>query len=410
MARIAIIGGGVAGCATALELAKYGHEVVVLEQNKDILSGTSAKTPGRMGLGYHYYDLETAIFYMEQTIAFMKRYPDCFLGDEIKESYLLHGRYFIVKDSLIAPKDLIATHDKILSRFKDMCLSDKSNNIFNTVFLHRDLDLQEYKNDVNTKIITLAIETKERLLDWQKFGRYLRQELADYQSIKIKVNFKVSDLSYGNNGSFILSDGLRSQEVDYVVNCAWQNIEFLNEKFGIRSDFEGDAKLPMTLRLKLLAEVELPESLKKKHSMFFCVGAHAMFSNLGNGIARITYADVTNHFVTTKNYMPEKYEKWLSDGLNKEEEREYGEKIIKGVSKYIPEMAKAKLRKIMPGIVKSKGAFELRNKDSSFHKRNYSGVEERQIGWIDNASMKLFYCFGNAMEVAKIISKQENRN
>ena len=67
-----VVGEGIAGQATALELAARGHKIVILEQNKDILQGTSAGTPGRMGLGYHYFDFNNAKFYMENTVEFMK--------------------------------------------------------------------------------------------------------------------------------------------------------------------------------------------------------------------------------------------------------------------------------------------------------------------------------------------------
>lgn len=78
MTKIIIIGGGIAGCTTALELAKAGFEITILEKKSDILQGTSAKTPGRMGLGYHYFDTATAKIYMESTIDFMKNIPTAF--------------------------------------------------------------------------------------------------------------------------------------------------------------------------------------------------------------------------------------------------------------------------------------------------------------------------------------------
>jgi glycine/D-amino acid oxidase-like deaminating enzyme len=77
MKTIIIIGGGIAGCTTALELAKNNNpetEIIILEQSPEILQGTSARTPGRMGLGYHYFDAETAKTYMENTIHFMTEY------------------------------------------------------------------------------------------------------------------------------------------------------------------------------------------------------------------------------------------------------------------------------------------------------------------------------------------------
>jgi|GEM_PF-2444272 len=404
MKKIIIIGGGVAGCTTALEAAKLGFEVTILEQNPDILQGTSARTPGRMGLGYHYFDPNTAKTYMEHTVDFMQQYPDCVLGNE-DESYLRNGRYFIVKDSIIPRQELMARYDEAALHFEKMCNSDPKNKIFPTTHLHRTLYPREFETDVDTSKVDYAIETKEHLLDWEKFEIKLRTELLQYQNIGIETNFEVTDVTRLPSGKFVLSNSSEQQlSSDYVVNCSWQNIEKLDSKLGLAHD---DQK--MTSRLKLLTEVELPPELKKKPSMFFCVGPHAMFSNLGNGIGRITFAPITNFGTTVESEMPEPWQHWLKSGLNEEETSRYGREIIAGVSQYIPAMANAKVIKVIPGIVKSRGDVELSNPDSDFHKRDYSGVAERLEGWIDNAAMKLFYCLGNAKEVTKIIQSQESK-
>lgn len=409
MAKITIIGGGIAGCTTAVELSKKGHEVVILERDEDILRGTSARTPGRMGLGYHYFDSETAKLYMTNTVEFMKNYSDCFLGDETT-SYLRDGRYFITRDSLIGLQELMASYDRISAYFERMCRSDSSNDIFHDYHLHRSMDPEEFQEDVNMEKVAFAIETKELLLDWKKYEARLKKEL-EQEGVTLRTGFEISQVGRTEDGKFeFVSSSGEQGSADYVINCTWQNIDKINEMVGI-----GDAKTKkedpnksVTSRLKLLAEVELPESLREKHSMFFCVGPHAMFSNLGNGIGRITYAPVTNFGVTTDSQMPEQFERWLNQGLNPEEEQEYGKRIIAGVAEYIPAMKDAKLRNVIPGIVKSKGAVTLDDRESPFHKRNYDGVEEQQIGWVDNAAMKLFYALANAEKVSEIITKQEN--
>jgi hypothetical protein len=405
MAKIIVIGGGIAGCTTAIELAKRGHRVVILEQAQDILQGTSARTPGRMGLGYHYFDLNTAKLYMENTVEFMKKYSDCFLGDK-DQPYLRDGRYFVVKDSLIPLQNLMATYDAVSHHFEEMCQRDPSNKIFQSLHLHRTLDPSEFEDDVNLERISFAIQTKECLLNWKKFDQRLRKEIAGYKNISIKTDFKVDNIKTSGNGFTLISSSAIEESSDYVINCTWQNIEFLNEKLGISNSnfFKKDPH--MTSRLKLLAEVKLPEKLIKKHSMFFCVGPHAMFSNLGDGIGRITYAPVTNFGTTNKNRMPDVFEKWLREGLDEKETRYYGQKIINGVATYIPAMKDAEIIKVIPGIVKSKGDVDINNKNSAFHKRDYDGVAERQIGWVENAAMKLFYCLGNARKTADIIDKQ----
>lgn len=317
-----------------MEIAKKGYEVVILEQAEDILQGTSARTPGRMGLGYHYFDFDTAKFYMEQTLAFMKKYSDCFLGNDSSESYLRNGRYFIVKDSLVKTQNLMHTYDKVSLKYEQMARSDPSNKVFNSFRLHRALHTNEYKNDVDISNISFAIETQERLLDWMKFSLRIRSDIAKYPNIKIILNSKIADVSMTEDRKFILSSKESNWKsvknyFDFVVNCSWQNIDLINEKLGL-GDVKSRKEDPIkssTSRLKLLAEIEIPRSLQNCHSMFFCIGPHAMFSNLGNGIGRITYAPVTNFQATSDIKMPDIFERWLTKGLNEDESAKYGKKL-----------------------------------------------------------------------------------
>ena len=163
--------------------------------------------------------------------------------------------------------------------------------------------------------------------------------------------------SIDKNGKFFVK--LDEEEVEtfaHVVNCTWQNVEYLNAKLGIGDGHfrKHDPQTATTLRLKLLAEVSLSKELKHKHSMFFCFGPHAMFSNLGNGIGRITYAKTTNFDTTTEAKISENWNKWLDQGLSSEEKERYGKEIIAGVAKYIPEIIDTNVLNVLAGIVISK--------------------------------------------------------
>ena len=52
--NIAIIGCGVFGALSALELAKKGNKVTIFESSKTILHGASLNNQNRLHLGYHY--------------------------------------------------------------------------------------------------------------------------------------------------------------------------------------------------------------------------------------------------------------------------------------------------------------------------------------------------------------------
>lgn len=52
--RVAVVGGGVYGCTTAVALARVGHHVDLYERHPGLLHGASRANQGRLHHGYHY--------------------------------------------------------------------------------------------------------------------------------------------------------------------------------------------------------------------------------------------------------------------------------------------------------------------------------------------------------------------
>jgi hypothetical protein len=83
--------------------------------------------------------------------------------------------------------------------------------------------------------------------------------------------------------------------------------------------------------------------------------------------------------------------------------------MLLGISSYIPGMVKAKIVDVKFGIVQTEDILtlaDLKNPESSFHKRNYHGVCEEQIGVVSNPAIKLFYFVENGELVADMIDAQ----
>lgn len=415
--NIAIVGGGIGGCATALALAENGVKTTIIEGLEELLSATSDHTPGRMGLGFHYLsDPETAVMYLKATIEFARKHQGFMIGErEGDNPRLKHGRYFVTPDSFVSPDDVVACANHIQAAYAALVAEDASNAVFGPPeSFYRILDPSEYVGDVNPERVALAIETQEHLLDWPRFKQHLLEKITDNPHITVIKGYKVTATSCNAAGDgFVISakdanGESHTIESSHVINATWQNIEALNATMGFQM-VEGSR----TNRLKLLLEVELPEAMQDKPSMFFCMGPHSMFTNLGNGLGRMTYAPVTNFADTHKEFevlerllqVPEQYERWMNHGLSPDEVALYGQQILEGAIKYMPGLEDAKIKAVYPGIVKSKGTVEIYNPDSAYHKRAYSGVDEQQIDWIDNACMKLFYCEKNAERIVDILKE-----
>ncbi len=454
----AVIGGGLAGCLATIELANKERlvngrkKICLIEANEGLLQGTSNVTPGRMGLGFHYIHKDTAIVYLHSTIEFVKKYkapvklfakeyrnsvePLVIGGDKEESNPLRRGRYFITEDSLFPKEDILLTYEALQAEYRRLCEEDSSNQVFGDpdVFF-QILEPSEYEGDVGENIIC-GIETSEHLLNWPLFKDFVIEEITRNRNIDVFTGIEVKKVGFDaeTNEHVLFCYDRKNNQLKYkihspfVINCTWEHVEEITDAAGFlpvhrTQDSESSKPAHTTLenrertnRLKILVEVKLPESLKNAHSMFFCMGAHCMFSNIGNGYGMLTYAPVTNSLQSTAVSIPKKMAYYLSlnngddsDESVRTEVTEYGNKIIKGVSQYIPEMAMAELLSVRFGIVITKGNVDIFDHNSDFHIRNYNGItsEEYPLGWINNTCMKLLYAYDNAVSIGKIVDEQK---
>ena len=164
-----VIGGGVGGCCTALALARTQQfQIYLLEKNGELIRESRNATPGRMGLGFHYADKETALYYLHATLEFTRKYGR--FRQEVGRSETLHplrrGRYFILKSSLVPVKEILDTYDALKEEYTNMVSKDPSYEVFGRPEdFYRVLEPWEFEEDVATEEIEMGIETAEELLD-----------------------------------------------------------------------------------------------------------------------------------------------------------------------------------------------------------------------------------------------------
>jgi L-2-hydroxyglutarate oxidase LhgO len=85
MKKIIIIGSGWYGCSAYMEL-KDRHNVIIIEQCKNIFEGSSYYNQNRLHLGYHYCrDYATRTLCKENYDIFLARYKD--LVCDIEDNY-----------------------------------------------------------------------------------------------------------------------------------------------------------------------------------------------------------------------------------------------------------------------------------------------------------------------------------
>lgn len=517
VADVAVVGAGIAGLTAADKQAEAGRTSIVFEKRKKNMSGASGINPGRAGLGFHYADEPTAFLYLRATVAFIRKYQkagqDFRLGfDKLPENHpLRQGRYFIPKRSLVPAETLMEIYRSIREEYRKLCKEDPQNQVFGDPdTFYKVLSYKDYKNDINLdQDIALAIETREQLLDVERFRTYLIEQVEKNEKIQSLTNAEVVKIERSLDlKHFVITVNHDGRTEHYattrLINASWESTDKLNETLGIPMEPPGfdlvlvtdvtddeaiklsevkkegsdkkdkrpvlvknaagdirvygnttgskwtftqlnketknketsldeqerfrHVKFPKkgdvtvykkgsvpvyirdeiarkkahtpsafrTNRIKILAEVELPEELHNKPCMFFAIGQFCMFSNMQNGRALMTYAPETNYIQSKAVSLTPEEEKRLYEGFNEQETIEIGNKILKGVSEFIPEMAKAKLIGIRGGVVKTYGDVDLCDPASDVHKRYQLGIQELAIGALEISSMKLLYGPENA--------------
>ena len=132
----------------------------------------------------------------------------------------------------------------------------------------------------------------------------------------------------------------------------------------------------------------------------------------------MTFAPETNIAVTSSSGELEPDFFRIYFRLLESEKYKKGERILAGVSEFIPKLRHAKLMGVNIGIIQTfmdedtiDHGFQIGNLDfihdpvkGGIGKRDYSGVEQLLPGYIINACMKLIYCFDNAELVKNIIT------
>ena len=417
MREITIIGGGVAGMATALRLAEDGFNVTLIEQNT-LGSGASGNNPGRMGLGFHYADPATAIAYLKASIRVQRAFPGYLIGSERPYSDpIRHGRYLFTKDSTVPIDKILATYEAIKNAYIELIAEDKRNKVFGKPSeLFKELIPSEYTKNVNAEIVVGGVETAEHLFNWKLFLADIRLKIEGHPNITLYEHTKVVDISRNppEKKRFTIicekkeAGTLKKSklETDFIINSTWQNIEALNDHVGVRYIPES-----RTNRLKVLLVVKLPESLKDSNSMFFCMGPHCMMSNLGDGSAMMTYANITNIDTYSGLKISKDAERFLSGHISESEYDEIAKAILEGVTKYIPAMKDAEVTDLRFGIVQTKGKLELselQNPEHPFNARADHNIRSEQIGVMSNPSMKLFYFLDNAAILAELAKQHVN--
>ena len=242
--RIAVLGGGILGSCTALELARRGRRVTLVDGADDIMQGASRWNEGKIHLGFVYAgdpSMETARRLIPSGLAFagllrrlLERDLDDFVTPE-DEIFLVHRTSVVDVASFEAYADRTAALVRhAASRPDASYLSDV------TAARVRRLSTTELADVVCSDDVLAGYQVPERSISTVPIADLLRRRVLDAPSIEVRTRTWITGARRRPDGRLdVMTQGdqgprpLDAGPFDLVINALWEGRLAVDASLGV---------------------------------------------------------------------------------------------------------------------------------------------------------------------------------
>ena len=134
MPKIIVMGAGLSGTLTALELVKDPTvQVTLLEMGSEILPATSSSINEcyRLHMGLHYAkDLPTATNCLHRSIEFARKFPGFVAGHDTPGVGWRRGRHYVMSNSVVNVDHVKDIAGKLNELYRSLVAQDVANKVF----------------------------------------------------------------------------------------------------------------------------------------------------------------------------------------------------------------------------------------------------------------------------------------
>jgi hypothetical protein len=226
--QILVIGGGLFGCCAAIELARAGFKVDLIDRSNDIMLHASRVNHNRIHLGYHYLrSIETAEQSIEGLLSFLFNY-----GHAVENQF---PNYYA-----IAKEGSRTTPDEFL-------------NFCSKVGIGYDYEYpQEHLLDKTS--LNACFKVPEPVFDYSVLKKQVGDNLKK-SGVNMILNAELTSLSKAADGTFHVNYGGQQKVYGAVVNASYASFNNINAMLGI------------PLKKLLYEQVVIPE-FRYSHAQF----------------------------------------------------------------------------------------------------------------------------------------------
>lgn len=369
---VAVLGAGLTGLSAALELARAGVAVTVLDRDERAMNRASLRNEGKIHLGF--------VFSQDLSMASSRLQLHGALRFRRLLAPLTHGRvdgltpshpfvYLVPKDSIASPDELEARFATIDGFYRELCTHDETLDYFGRrpPVLSRRIPLASLTAHIRTERFTGAFATEEIAVDTGELAEMLREAMASEPLVAFRPYHCVEAVERTSSGFCIggtIPGGIFRLRATQVVNALWENRLKIDRTVGLEPD-------PGWLhRLKYRVIARLPERMRGGPSTTLVVGPY------GDVVVR---PDATAYF----SWYPRGLRGWTEavappadwnapcrGELPSAERAAIARELLHGIEAWYPGAARAQPLLVDAGAIVAYGRSDVGDPASGLHDRN----------------------------------------
>jgi glycine/D-amino acid oxidase-like deaminating enzyme len=381
-AEVLVLGAGLTGSGVALELARRGVAVTLVDQDERAMNRASLRNEGKIHVGFIYAgdpSLATALLQLDGALRF-RTIVARWLGDAAAWQSLSTPFHYLVASDSIVPSEALARHyAAIESHCRTALAADEGLDYLGCRpdGLVRELTRDQIAAHFDPDRFIAGFATQERAIDTELLAVAVRRAIDASPRVTFVPGRTVRTVEPTSTGFRVCGNSAGGQwEMDavQVVNATWERRAALDAQLGI------PAPAGLLHRLKYRAIVRLPDRLRGAPSVSMVLGRYGDIVVRPDGTAYLSWYPTGLRGWTHDLEPPLDWNPACRGDLTSEVAREVADALRAGIDPWFPGIGESEPLRVDAGAIVAVGHSDVDDRNSGLHDRTRVGVVSHG-GW-----------------------------
>lgn len=373
---VTILGAGLTGACTALELAQRGLDVILVDRDERAMNRASLRNEGKIHLGLIYAnDSSMASGYLQLKGALrFRQLLERWLGDAVMDIGISTPfTYLVASDSLLPMRELAAYYGRLDAEYQSELAANPELDYLGTnpERLASEASWVGLDGHFNAEHFQGAFRTAELAVDTSQLAHTLRAALDEHPRIRFLPGLTVREVEEQSGLLRVRGTsaaGSWELAAEHVVNATWESRLALDRHFGIAV---ADGWL---YRLKYRVIARLPASMHRAPSVTMVIGRYGDVVVRPSGTAYLSWYPVCLQGWTHDVALPESWDAPCRGEVADRSAAEIARETIDSIAKWYPGVRESRPEVVDAGVVVAYGKTDVDTPDSGLHDRTRVGV------------------------------------